>query len=307
MNKIIKTIFVLIILFLNTWVFAESNINIELDKIDVNINDTFVVTVNIEITSIENTELSIKWLENFWFIWKEERVEESSSIWNNINWENYRKIVYKFFLKPNQLWKFIIWPAELKVWEEIINSNSFEININNDDSLFASPNKNSLSDDNNIESSNDKDDIKWIKNTTGMFYNFIYYQLLIILLLVFLYFYYLYINNKKKNKDLEMAEIKSAKDINKQLIKKIKILLKKIEELSKTEFYEKLNKIFREYFDIIWIKNNEMMTLKEIKELSLDENLIQLFEKSYMSEFNDKEDSKEKREEIINEFLKILK
>jgi cbb3-type cytochrome oxidase subunit 3 len=84
-----------------------------------------------------------------------------------------------------------------------------------------------------------------------MFYNFIYYQLLIILLLVFLYFYYLYINNKKKNKDLEMAEIKSAKDINKQLIKKIKILLKKIEELSKTEFYEKLNKIFREYFDII--------------------------------------------------------
>jgi hypothetical protein len=50
-----------------------------------------------------------------------------------------------------------------------------------------------------------------------------------------------------------------------------------------------------------------MMTLKEIKELSLDENLIQLFEKSYMSEFNDKEDSKEKREEIINEFLKILK
>lgn len=303
MNKIIKTIFVLIILFLNTLVFAENNINLESDKVDVNINDSFVLSVNIESTYSWSIEVSdIKWLDQFTKIW-----QETSNQVSIINWESTSKYWLRITLKPNQLWKFLIWPAELKVWEETINSNLLEINVNNDDSLFSSPNINSLSDDNNIGNVNDKDDIRWIKNSTGMLYNFIYYQLLIILLLILLYFYYLYINNKKKNKDLKVAEIKSAKDINKQLIKKIKILLKKVDELNKTEFYEKLNKLFREYFEILWIKNNEMMTLKEIKELNLDKDLIQLFEKSYLSEFNDKNDTKEKREEIINEFLKILK
>jgi hypothetical protein len=45
------------------------------------------------------------------------------------------------------------------------------------------------------------------------------------------------------------------------------------------------------------------MTLKEIKELNLDVNLIKMFEKSYLNEFNDKKELLIERQDLINDLL----
>ncbi|MFK7780639.1 MAG: hypothetical protein QM490_05925 [Candidatus Gracilibacteria bacterium] len=153
-----------------------------------------------------------------------------------------------------------------------------------------------------------KDDIKPIQDSYNIFYEFMYYQVFIIILLILLYFYNIKISKKKETiKNIEKNEIKNFKITKNLLIKNIKKLLKSVEILNKTEFYEKLNKFFREYFDLTGIKNTDTMTLKEIKKLDLNKNLILLFEQSYFNEFNDKKDTVKGREKLIINFIKIIK
>lgn len=151
-------------------------------------------------------------------------------------------------------------------------------------------------------------DIKPIKGADGIFHEFMYYQIFIILLLILLYLYNIKIN--KKEDQLTLSEQCIIKNYNmkvKFLIKNLRILLKSADVLDKTEFYEKLNKIFREYFNLLWVEYADIMTLKEIKGLDLDKDLILLFEKSYLNEFNAKKDTTLWRKNLINKFIKSIK
>lgn len=152
------------------------------------------------------------------------------------------------------------------------------------------------------------DDIKWLRGWEGIFREFMYYQVFIVLLLILLYFYNARINNK--NQKITLSEECRIKNYNVKyefLIKNLKKLLKSAESLNKSEFYEKLNKFFREYFDLLWISNTDTMTLKEIKNLDLDKDLILLFEESYFNEFNDKKDTITWRKNLISKFIKFIK
>jgi hypothetical protein len=79
-----------------------------------------------------------------------------------------------------------------------------------------------------------------------------YYQVFIILLLILVFLYTQKINKKNKIiKDFEIGEIDKTRDRKLLLIKNIKKLLKNAELLNKTDFFQELNKLFREYFDIL--------------------------------------------------------
>ena len=68
-----------------------------------------------------------------------------------------------------------------------------------------------------------------------------------------------------------------------------------------------LNSYFREYFEILWIRNSDKLTLSEIKKLDLNKSLISLFEKSYLNEFSNKKDLIKEKIELIDKLIKTIK
>ena len=135
-----------------------------------------------------------------------------------------------------------------------------------------------------------------------------FYQLLIISLLLGLLLYNtLIVKKKQEKKAIKKTEKKIIKKSKNSIIKKLEKLSKSDEKINKSEFYEQLNKTFREYFDFLWYKDTDLLTLKEIKLLDIDKKLISLFEKSYLNEFNDKKDTQTLRKKIISDLVKIIK
>lgn len=316
MKNLIKIITItILIMFFNLSVYAEQKLSMALDKTDIKINENFVVSIDVETTFSWDLEISnIKWLEQFITLW-----QENSNQVSIINWEKSSKYTLKISLQPTKSWDFEIWPAELKIWDEVINSNTVKLKVSSEKIIVPDneDDEESVSNENNNKNINKwnwnnqnlNNDIRWSKGSVeDIFHEFMYYQVFIILLLILVFLYTQKINKKNKIiKDFETGEIDKMIDRKHLLIKNIKKLLKNAELLNKTDFYQELNKLFREYFDILWYQNTDIMTLKEIKELNLDVNLIKMFEKSYLNEFNDKEEPLIARQDLINDLLKIIK
>lgn len=148
------------------------------------------------------------------------------------------------------------------------------------------------------------DDIKWNRWPAIDLNNYLLYQFIIIFLLVLLVVYNkLYVNKKIIVNNIIDEKWKRRKT----LIISLKKLRKNIENYSKSDFYHELNWFFREYFSILDVKNSDTLTLKELKQTILDKELIILFEKSYINEFNDKRDIINTRLDIIDKLVNIIK
>ncbi|MDD2870678.1 MAG: hypothetical protein PHS49_01700 [Candidatus Gracilibacteria bacterium] len=148
------------------------------------------------------------------------------------------------------------------------------------------------------------EDIRGIKGPRISTSDFIKYQLIVILLLIGLYIYYNFYLNKKTNKILKKDELTENK---KNIIIQLKKLKKNSENYSKSNYYSEINKYFREYLGLLNINNADKLTLSDIKNLNLDNELVDLYEKSYLNEFNDKNDIKITRLEIIDNLIKLIK
>ena len=148
------------------------------------------------------------------------------------------------------------------------------------------------------------DDIIWIRWPLIDLNKYLLYQFIIIFLLVLLVVYNkFYVNKKIIVKNIIDEKWKRIKT----LIISLKKLKKNIENYSKSDFYHELNLFFREYFSILDVKNSDTLTLKELKQIILDKELIILFEKSYLNEFNDKRDTINTRLDIIDKLVNIIK
>lgn len=148
------------------------------------------------------------------------------------------------------------------------------------------------------------DDIKWNRWPTIDLNNYLLYQFIIIFLLVLILLYNKFYVNKK-------IIMKTTLDEKWKKVKTLTFALKKmkknIENYSKSDFYHELNWFFREYFSILDVKNSDTLTLKELKQIILDKELMILFEKSYLNEFNDKRDLINTRLDIIDKLVNIIK
>ncbi len=157
---------------------------------------------------------------------------------------------------------------------------------------------------NNYTTFASKDDIKWQRWPVIDLGNYLLYQFVIIFLLVWLLIYYrFYVNKEIKVKKIIDEKIQKKKN----LIALLNKLKKNIDKYNKSDFYTELNSYFRSYFTILEIENSEILTLKELKSTNIDKKLINLFEKSYYSEFSDKNDDNKIRNELIDQLVKIIK
>ncbi len=307
--KIIKKIIFLIIiftyfLFLNKIVFAESSLELIISDNEITLEDTFELDVKITAdSSLGNSEILINWLNDFYKV-----SQKNYSSFTSINWkiENTQTIELSFY--PNEVWEFEIGPAIIWEWTGAITSNIVKIKvISPKSSVKEEEIKNDTEDENNkeLKPSVDNGNLKDIKDfewSLGIF-NYLY-TIFIIILVILWYFIYKYFKINKKTQEKLIVKPEITKE---DYIKKLKDLLNKIDKLEKSEFYEQLNFILRDYFDFIWIVDAKNKTFKEIAQNDIDLKLLKLFQKSYYNEFNLHKDTLSFRKDLIDDILKNIK
>ena len=156
-------------------------------------------------------------------------------------------------------------------------------------------------------------DINSVRYFRMFFDDYIFIPIYIFIFLISLYLilskYILkFILNNKKFKFLFNNKIHDIKEENESVVLKNKLLslLEDIENLSKWEFYGKLNLLFRGYFEIIWIKWALKLTLKELQTKDINSEILKLFEESYYLEFSNKTTRIETRKKILKTFIEYV-
>ena len=125
-------------------------------------------------------------------------------------------------------------------------------------------------------------DIYWIKLFNVSWFNYWF----LIIFFWFIIIYFIFINKKSKKKNI-ISEI----------------LLLNSNDLT----YKKIDTIFREYFEFIWINKAFSKTLEEFKCDNIKKEIISLFEKNYKMQFSSKLQNKKQNDDILNDFKNILK
>ena len=300
LHKFVNLLLLVLLLLTYSYASAETSVVISWDTENLEFGDNFNINVDIETDSTWSLEIvNIDWLNSFQTLW-----QQSSKNINVINWERLNTFKLWISLVASNTWTYVIWPVKLQIGDKIILSNILNITINNE--VLNNLNNSKIKYENKDKLINNSDnDIRWIQDPNSRFYNFILLQLFIIFLLIWVYIYYaFFLNKKSKSIPNEKNTILTKK---KKIIKWLLKLKKNIDAYSKSNFYELLNSYFREYFEILWIRNSDKLTLSEIKELDLNKSLISLFEKSYLNEFSNKKDLIKEKIELIDKLIKTIK
>lgn len=302
-------LFLIITILSLNFVFAETQIELNVSDTQINIDDY----INLEIKLIYDWDfkwwnVSIIWVDNF----KKLNTKNGSS-YSNINWTILNTQTITLSLAPYNTGSFIIWPAILWENEEELKSNIVEIKVLNKKIKSNSnilENKNNIKNKDQIQIEENENNMKnkdWIEYDYNIFSKFNYYFLILLFVLIIIVLYFLDKYNNKPKKQIKKEIIFDLNLEKKKIIKKLNHLKKNNNNYTKPEFYSKLNIIFRYYFNILWFKDSDTLTLKEIKVLKLDKKLVNLFEKSYLSEFNNKSNFLDDEINIIDDLINILK
>jgi len=151
--------------------------------------------------------------------------------------------------------------------------------------------------------------IEDIYNSYNIFYDLNIFPFFILILLVFLYKILNYILSYTKN--IERKEIQKIQDKDKSiwfLLNKLEQLEKEITILNKSDFYNKLNLLFRDYFVILWFIQAHKMTLKELSQTNIiKKDIFDIYKKGYYYEFNNLKDDFSWRKNIIEKFIYTIK
>lgn len=128
---------ILTILFLFFTVFYQAfplEVDIKTDKKEIFQNEELKLTIDIKnVSDLEKLEISKNNLEqNFEIIGISQSNKIFSSAINN-SWilEEEKEVLtsYSFILKAKQTWNLIIWPMEIKNWNEKIDTDKLEIKV----------------------------------------------------------------------------------------------------------------------------------------------------------------------------------
>lgn len=294
------------ITFAETWNTDEAKLSVSEEK--VSIWDNFSLTLLIPISNEANVwDVNMQWLDKFQNFWS-----TSSFRFENINWN--QKWAYDVIinLKPTDFWKFILWPASIKIWDKTIISNTVEIEVIWSNQVPTS--SGNQSENNSLASTwktemQDINDIKWPKN----FFNFSFWFILIFLVcLFFIWFYYLikYYLLWKEEESKTKKVVQKIETKENYFIEKINKIEKNIDLYDKSEFLALVNDLLREFLEYKWLKYARNMTFKE---LELHKNMIEkeffkILQETYFEEFRDNSNDWEiDRKGILKEVRKQLK
>lgn len=288
MKKII--IFLSMIFLLINSVYAETKIELSSSEKEIFLDDFLTLEIDIFFDSEFKTgEIQVLWLTDF-----DQFSKQESSKFTSINWIIKSNKSISLAIKPRKIWEYIIWPVIFKIWEDEFKSNKIVIKILKEENI------NDLwTEEDTLDKKEDS-----LKRDYNIFSKINFIPIFLFFLLLIIYLFFIKYNKKSNNITPKVINIIDRKKI---IIWDLNKLYKLSPELTKTEFYEKLNLIFRKYFKLLDIKDSDILTLKEFKKTNLNKELIKLFETSYLNEFNDNSNNPEERITIINDFIIFLK
>lgn len=269
-RKISLILFFFFSFFWIVFAWNKLEVNLETDKKEINFWENLQLKITIKQiweNNINLQDLSLSWIENFSVEWQSSST--SMEIINN-DAKSISSIIYD--LKPKNTWNFIIWPALIKIWTWIYQTNKIDIKVL---SSWVSQNQNT-------------EESKIDNNKSNL--NFI---LIWILIFLFLFTLWLFLNFKRFSSDFETKELDK--------IEKFSLVLDKNDD----NFEEKVDKFIRKYIEKKYKKNISSYTYKDIINLLINnnfqkENLViidQIFSYLIINKYN-----REKvwnREEII--------
>lgn len=131
MKKILTILFLFFTLFHQAF---SLEVDIKTDKKEIFQNEELKLTIDIKnVSDLEKLEISKNNLEqNFEIIGISQSNKIFSSAINN-SWilEEEKEVLtsYSFILKAKQTWNLIIWPMEIKNWNEKIDTDKLEIKV----------------------------------------------------------------------------------------------------------------------------------------------------------------------------------
>jgi len=299
MKRILLLFFVLLCSF--TFVFAENNLHIDLDKNEIYIDESFVLNINLTIDQNTQNPLTVEWIDNF-----KQFGNQSSQQISIINGEQRATTTISLSFYPIHTGSFDIWPAQIQVWEEVVTSNILTLNIldiNNIPQKWEE--KNELN-----NKKKDNQDIEWqeINDVERNIFSFLDFNYLIFVLFIFLgfifYFFKKYYGDREPTQTIQLPVVKISPEKQKSLlIKNLYKLQEQSDSLSKSEFYNTFNTLFKDYFEYLLGIDVWHLTYEEIKKQKLDKRLLNLFEKSYFSEFNNEDEVLKLRGKMIEDLL----
>jgi len=311
--KLLKIfIFIIFILYFE-FIFASSEISLITNKDKIDISETLDLEVSIkydwEIKESQN--YAISWFENFDILWKTSYMNKMIK-----SWKETQSLTYKFKLQAKKAGVFSIEILDKKkiievVWEKLtVWVNDSLMNFSKEDyekDKLLYKKTSSLSSNSwtvftwNIDQNNNWTDIKNMKDiydikSQAFIWPFSFISILLFIIIIFIIFllYYTYTRFIKNKKNF--LEIKEIKQVD---YKKILDFVE-LEYINsqKDVFYWKLWEFIRQYLDDkveAWLS---FKTLYEIKSY-LKYDLYNLVEIIYFPEYNNKEDTREQRLEIL--------
>lgn len=299
MKKILLTFLLLLSSF--SFAFAENSLEIDLSKSEIYIDESFALNIHMSIDKNTTHPLSIEWINNFKQFWNQ--TSQNISI---INGEQRATTTLSLSFYPTQTGSFTIWPAQIKIGEELITSNTVVLNILDINNISQKEEKNDENDKKDALLEDIlEDSIHAVEKNIFSFLDFNYFIFIVFFLLgVVFYLFKKFYGEKESSKNIvEPVERVSPEKQKSLLIKKLYQLQEQYEGLSKSEFYNTLNSVFKDYFGYLLEEDVTHLTYEEIKERKIDKRLLNLFEKSYFSEFNNEDDTMKIRGKMIDDLL----
>lgn len=288
--------------FYNSYVYADYQIDFQLDKNEVVLWEQFIA--NLTITNFWDVvvkKIDLDGLSDFQLLWKSQQSEVS--IKNEVL---QTQMQIQFILSPKKVWEFKVWPLKIELWKDsVIDVEWKDIKVVD---WWESSLQGNLEED-NLENT----DLYWEKwpenhmvlsSKTGVI-------LLVILFFIFFFYFlskYLPIFSPLPKK-LSLPQEKTVEKDNSYFLNLLHHLKKQQHSMNRSDFFAQFNDILRKYLSFLGLQWSETITQKEL--LSYQKNpdfshIIDIFKISYTWEFSNIEDMKI-REQCIDTFDKILR
>lgn len=280
--------------------WSINNIKISLSSKRITIDKSFNLIFSMDLSELNTIwDVNIVWLENFFKFWENSsfrfHTKDSKEMWF------YNMLIT---LKPRHFWKFVVWPATIKIWDKTLVSNTVEIEVVWVNDLLWTP---YTVKDLIIK---DLNDITWPK--LFLIFSFWFFFLIFpLILLIFIFFLFKSILISVKNRKVEKIIKVDIQKIEKNpFLQKLEKIEKNLNKYNKSEFFSSINDLLREYIEFSWLEWARNMTYSELEKSKskIEIELLKLIKTLYFEEFRENDDLKiDRKNQIIIYVKEIIK
>jgi hypothetical protein len=307
-----KTYLLLLLFIAPLSSFANEQIDIESSAINIEMWETFTITISLSNLRIEESKgkLSLPWIENFNIF-----SQGTSNIFQDINGETQSVTQLVIDLQAKQAWEFAIWPVEI-IWDEILRDNE-KINITvawnptptPQPIIWGNPSSEDTKKQDQIEDISSSKESWTVSGLREINFPLWAHWAFIIFFITSFYILLRYVLSGEKKAEIESLITQDWENNTNHSRDYFMNLAEEIGTVESGEFFHQYNIWMRNIFSKLWVQSSKTVTLTELSRdtsiSSRDEFL--LFKKSYKHEYSAIEISEQTQKIYIDDILTLIK